>query len=94
MWISREVKVGATESTFVFPGGPKLPEEVTVEPPKPFAGSAAFTRTPESTFSWSGDLSVEFPGMNPVRLAGPGFGAGVCAVDGCVSQEPEPEPPA
>lgn len=89
MWISREVKVPAPESTFVFPGGPNLPEEVTVEPPQPFAGSAGFTRSPESTFSWSGDLTVEFPGMDPVRLAGPKFVAGVCAVDGCVRQEPE-----
>jgi hypothetical protein len=94
MWISREVMVPAPESSFVFPGGPKLPEEVTVEPPKPFAGSASFIRSPESTFSWSGDLTVEFPGMNPVRLAGPGFGAGVCGVDSCVRQEPEREPPA
>ncbi|HKZ13722.1 MAG TPA: hypothetical protein VJL81_07750 [Solirubrobacterales bacterium] len=91
--IAREVRVPATESSFSFPGGPKLPEEVTVEPPSPFAGTATFSRTPESTFSWSGDLSVEFPGTRPIRLAGPSFGAGVCDADRCVRQEPEREPP-
>lgn len=93
MLISREVRVPATESSFAFPGGPKLPEEVTVKPPRPFAGSASFTRSPESTFSWSGDLTVEFPGMDPIRLTGPSFGAGVCALDGCARQEPERESP-
>lgn len=95
--IYREVSVPAPESSFAFPGGPKLPEEVTVEPPQPFAGSASFTRTPESTFSWSGDLTVTFPGLPPIRLAGPSFEAGVCALDACVRQEPdrpEREPPA
>jgi hypothetical protein len=89
----REVRIPAPETSFAFRGGPKLPEEVTVEPPRPFSGSARFTRSPESTFSWSGDLAVEFPGMDPIRLAGPGFDAGVCAVDSCVRQEPEREPP-
>ncbi len=93
MRIYREVTAPAPESTFAFPGGPKLPEVVTVAPPKPFAGSATFARTPESTFTWTGDLSVEFPGLGPVRLAGPRFAAGVCALRGCVREEPEREPP-
>jgi hypothetical protein len=93
MWIYREVKIPAPEASFTFPGGPKLPEVVTVEPPQPFSGSASFTRTPESTFAWSGDLTVEFPGLDPIRLAGPRFRSGVCAADRCVSQEPEREPP-
>jgi hypothetical protein len=91
--ISREVRVAAPEASFTFPGGPLLPEVVTVEPPQPFSGSASFTRSPESTFAWSGDLSVEFPGMDRIPLAGPGFAAGVCAIDDCVRQELERERP-
>jgi hypothetical protein len=93
MRISREVKIHAAESSFSFPGAPKLPEDVTVEPPKPFAGTASFTRGPESTFAWTGDLTVEFPGMRSTRLAGPSFGAGVCDAERCVRQEPERESP-
>jgi hypothetical protein len=87
--ITREAKVEAPESTFRFPGGPKLPEEVEVKPPAPFSGSASFVRTPESTFEWVGDLSVDLPGIDPVRLAGPAFSASVCALGGCVRQESE-----
>jgi hypothetical protein len=87
--ITREAKVEAPESTFRFPGGPKLPEEVEVKPPAPFSGSASFVRTPESTFEWVGDLSVELPGIDPVRLAGPAFSASVCEPGGCVRQDSE-----
>jgi hypothetical protein len=94
MQISREVKVRAPESTFTFPGGPKLPEDVALTPPAPFTGSATFSRSPESTFAWSGDLAVAFPGTGRIPLTGVGFGAGVCALEGCVRQEPEREPPS
>jgi hypothetical protein len=85
--ISRQAQVEAPESTFRFPGGPKLPEVVEVTPPAPFSGSASFIRTPESTFEWVGDLSVAFPGIDPVRLAGPSFTAAICELGGCVRQE-------
>ena len=93
MAISREIKVLAPASTFAFPGGPQVPEDMTVDPPKPFDGSASFTRTPESTFTWTGDLTVEFPGLAPIRLTGTSFNAGVCAIEGCVRREREREPP-
>lgn len=86
--IHREAKVAASERTVAFPGGPKLPEEIEVTPPAPFTGSATFTRTPESTFAWIGDLAVHFPGIAPVRLAGPRFAARMCAREACLSQEP------
>jgi hypothetical protein len=90
MWISREVKVSAAEPAFTFPGGPKLPEEVTVTPPPPFIGSATFARTPESTFTWTGDLAVDFPGLEPIHLAGPAFSVSVCGLEACVRQDPAP----
>jgi hypothetical protein len=88
--ISREVDVDAGEGTVAFPGGPKLPEVVTVTPPAPFTGSATFSRTPESTFAWSGDLAVDFPGLGPLRLSGPRFLARMCALEGCVAQVSRP----
>lgn len=84
--ITREAEVEAPESTFLFTGGKQLPEEVEVTPPAPFSGTASFIRTAESTFEWRGDLAVEFPGIDPIRLAGPSFSAGVCALEECVSQ--------
>jgi hypothetical protein len=89
--IVHEAEVEAPASAITFPGGPQLPEVVTVSPPAPFSGSATFDRTPESTFTWSGDLAVRFPGLDPLRLSGPRFGARVCALQGCVSKEPETE---
>jgi hypothetical protein len=89
--ISREVRATATESTFAFPDWASLPEETTVSPPAPFTGTATFNRTPESTFTWTGDLAVRFPGSGRIRLAGPSFSAGVCALRGCVSQAPPRE---
>jgi hypothetical protein len=85
--IEREVKVEAPESSFASIGGPKLPEEIEVKPPAPFVGSATFTRTPESTFEWGGDLAVTFPGLGSVRLAGPKFSASVCAGKRCVTKQ-------
>lgn len=87
--IHRKLIVAAPERSLLFPGGPSLPEEIKVKPPAPFAGSAEFLRTRESVFTWTGDLSVAFPGRAPVRLAGPRFGVTMCAPKGCVSREAE-----
>ncbi|HEU4735452.1 MAG TPA: hypothetical protein VFS48_00290 [Solirubrobacterales bacterium] len=46
----------------------------TVRPPRPFQGEASFQRTPTGP-TWSGTLSVDFPGRDDVRLAGPRFEA-------------------
>ncbi len=91
VFVEHEIGVTAPETTVAFPGGPKVPEDITLSPPAPFTGTAAFTRTPESTFTWTGDLAVEFPGLGPIRLTGPSFDARMCALEGCVSQEPEPD---
>jgi hypothetical protein len=89
VWIARELSVSAPEDAFTFPGGHALPEVVSVRPPAPFTGSATFNRTPESTFAWTGDLAVSFPGTGPVPLTGKGFGARVCRPEGCVEQARE-----
>ena len=86
--VDREVDVAAPEADISFPDGP-LSEAATVTPPAPFSGTATFTRTPESSFTWTGDLAVEFPGVDPVRLAGPRFGAQLCTLEGCISRDQE-----
>ncbi len=55
----------------------------TVTPPPPFHGSAQFQRTPEGDRSWTGTLSVDFPGLDRVALTGPSFDARFCQHSGC-----------
>lgn len=64
-------------------------EHLTVSPPPPFSGTGTLARTPESVFTWGGDLSVQFPGLDPIPLAGPNFGSDYCLRgSGCVRQPP------
>jgi hypothetical protein len=42
----------------------------TVTPPAPFSGSAQFERLPDGSTTWTGSLSVDFPGRGPVPLTG------------------------
>jgi hypothetical protein len=46
-----------------------------VEPPAPFSGSASFRRTDRARGTWLGDLTVDFPDLAGVRLAGDDFEA-------------------
>jgi hypothetical protein len=87
--VSRKVAVPADESSLRFPGTPQLPEELEVDPPSPFSGSADFLRTRESTFTWSGDLAVDFPGLGRLRLTGPRFEVGVCVAKSCLTRHEE-----
>jgi hypothetical protein len=46
----------------------------TVNPPRPFRGSATFCRTCATGSQWAGDLSVLLPGIaRPVALTGSGY---------------------
>jgi hypothetical protein len=85
--IVRRIRIGTDTSTFRLPGFATAPETAVIEPPAPFTGSATFARTPESTFSWTGDLAVTLPGTDPVPLAGPAFRLDYCAVRSCIDQE-------
>ncbi|HEX7279514.1 MAG TPA: hypothetical protein VF255_07815 [Solirubrobacterales bacterium] len=86
--IFHSVTVAADASTFSLLGPKTAPENFKVAPPPPFSGTATFQRTPESIFSWEGDLSIQFPGTAPIALAGPGFHTNYCALRGCISQGP------
>jgi hypothetical protein len=90
--VHRKVVVAAPERSLLFPGAPQLPEEFATNPPAPFSGGAEFLRTPESAYTWSGDLAVSFPGLGPIRLAGPRFAVTICALKGCVSRAGENKP--
>lgn len=50
----------------------------SVFPPQPFAGSARFRGPPSRPPTWTGSLSVSFPGTPDVALAGPSFAARLC----------------
>jgi hypothetical protein len=68
------------------------PEHIVVSPPPPFVGSATFSRTPESVFAWEGDLSIQFPGADPLPLAGPDADLKYCLREtGCIRQLPPPQ---
>jgi hypothetical protein len=63
------------------------PERIVVSPPPPFTGTGTFFRTPESVFVWRGDLSIQFPGVDPEPLAGPDFEPDYCLREvGCIRQ--------
>jgi hypothetical protein len=55
----------------------------TVIAKAPFSGTATYRAEGNGTASWTGDLSVEFPGLGEVRLAGPKFSAGLCLNERC-----------
>jgi hypothetical protein len=54
------------------------PRSASVDPPRPFTGSATFQQESSKNFSWTGDLSAELPGIGDVALAGPDFESALC----------------
>jgi hypothetical protein len=59
------------------------PLSATVTPPAPFQGSAEFQRDAEGNSTWTGSLTVPFPGLGRVALTGPDFTARLCQPPGC-----------
>lgn len=83
--VYRQATIVAPTSTF----SDAHPEHLTISPPAPFAGTGRLSRTPESVFTWRGDLSFQFPGVDPIFLVGPGFGVSYCVrEEGCLEQRP------
>jgi hypothetical protein len=82
--IYRHLLVPAPASTF----RDAHPEHLTVSPPPPFSGTGTLARTPESVFTWEGDLSVQFPGLDPIPLTSPNSGSDYCLREsGCIRQD-------
>lgn len=46
-----------------------------ISPPAPFHGTGRYSAAPDGTTTWSGDLSVNFPGAPRLPLTGPEFEA-------------------
>jgi len=67
------------------PGEPKV---VKLAPAAPFEGSATFELTSPKTSTWTGDLSVEMPGLGHTGLAGPRFESTVCEGSRCTKTAP------
>jgi hypothetical protein len=57
--------------------------EAVLAPPKPFLGSATFSRESADEVSWKGSLRVKLPGFGVVPLTGTGFKSVMCADSGC-----------
>jgi hypothetical protein len=65
-------------ATFRTPNLAEPLTEATLRPPAPFSGSANFRLESPLTAKWTGDLTVELPGLGGVPLAGDEFQAGLC----------------
>lgn len=83
MTIFRHTFATGKESQLVAGDTRPHPLSATVTPPAPFHGSAEFQRTAEGERSWTGTLSVHFPGLDPVALTGPSFDTHICQNSGC-----------
>ncbi len=86
--VIRQIHISSPTSTFLLPHFATAPENAVIHPPTPFTGTATFGRTPQSTFTWAGDLAVAFPGIDPLPLVGPDFRLEYCALRTCINQEP------
>lgn len=64
-------------SNFQLEGPEAHPKSATMTPPAPFAGSAAFTPHKDEL---RGNLSVDLPGLDRLRLTGSGSYTGLCAL--------------
>lgn len=68
VFVRRAVKSVAPASAFRF--DPNL-RSAHLSPPAPFSGAATFTRDPNTSPRWTGNLTLDFPGRPNVRLTGP-----------------------
>jgi hypothetical protein len=59
-------------------------QSALVTPPPPFTGTGSFELTSKTSATWTGTLSVEFPGIGPLSLAGPEFTSTLCVETHCV----------
>jgi hypothetical protein len=70
--IKRVVSAFGETSAFTFDDALSV---ATVGPPRPFHGTARFSRSPSGLTTWTGSLSVSLPGQREIALTGPHFSA-------------------
>lgn len=74
MKILRTARVRGGKQTFTSTGRSRA----SVSPPPPFSGSARFRDPARQPATWTGSLTVPFPGVPNIALAGAGFIAKLC----------------
>lgn len=75
--ITRSVSIGPRKGVLVLGSG-KHPHSADLHPASPFSGSAHFNDPTDGPPTWTGSLSIAFPGVAPVALAGPSFVTRIC----------------
>jgi hypothetical protein len=62
-------------------------ETIEVAPPQPFTGHALYSRSSGGPARWTGELKIDLPGVDGIRLTGPGFSPVLCrgAVGSCLN---------
>lgn len=90
MTVSHSASAGGGEEAFAVTPVGAVPTTATVAPSFPFDGSATLTKSPGGKTAWTGDLSVELPGLGTVGLAGPSFSARLCRNISCACNRRQP----
>jgi hypothetical protein len=78
MTITHAANAFAEPSTLTVSDPSASPTAATVAPPFPFSGTATLEHTLGAAPTWSGDLSVDLPGLGALPLTGPSFSASLC----------------
>lgn len=73
--IIRSVSASAGVDAFSITTSNGHPQSAIISPPQPFSGTASFQRNADGSTSWTGSLSVSFPGTEQVPLTGPDWKA-------------------
>lgn len=76
--IARRTSIPIDHTSFIMSARRDNPQTIEIELPKPFAGSAFYSHSANSSPSWTGDLSVNLPGGERISLTGFGFSAVFC----------------
>jgi hypothetical protein len=76
--ITRRRGTPISHESFVLSRPGEVPETAEIKLPKPFADHAFYSRSPGTSPSWSGDLSVDLPVVGRIPLTGVGFTATLC----------------
>lgn len=63
---------------------PEAPGVAVATPPAPFTGTGNFSLAADGSALWTGDLSIELPGIDPLLLTGKSLSAELCFNDKCV----------
>jgi hypothetical protein len=76
--ISRTASASIDSDSFAMSERGAIPETIEVELPAPFSGRALYSRSPDTTSSWTGNLGVRMPAIGMIPLTDSGFSAVFC----------------